>query len=228
MNEAGFSSDDERWPLMAVLTWIATRSLKLAERLAFGDPAEAGQFLFETRKMFGAPYQLTYSDSFHSLFEKIESRAIVGSGTKIKWTIAPRHEQLPIEKCFALAESSEAFEACAFRPQELLNANRGDGYKLTYQDFFFHDGDYVTPWGSGFGSPNPDGSRERWTWKGVTFSREDVVRVWGDWPCYSAWKQARASAWRSPRNISADWLKNLPPGQYVSLSDAVDLLVDRL
>ena len=91
MNDAGFSSDDKRWPLMAVLTWIATRSLKLAERLAFCNPAEAGQFLFETRKMFGAPYQLTYSNSFHSLIEKIESRAIVGSGTKIKWTVAPTH-----------------------------------------------------------------------------------------------------------------------------------------
>jgi hypothetical protein len=210
MNDVGFSSDDERWPLMAVLTWIATRSLKLTERLAFCDPAEAGQFLFETRMMFGTPYQLTYSDSFRSLTKKIESCAIVGSGTKIKWTVAPTHEQLPIEKCFALAESSEAFEACAFRPQELLNANRGDGYKLTLQDFFFHDGDCVTPQGSGFGSPNPDGSRERWTWKGVNFSREDVLRVWGDWPSFSAWKQARARAWRPPRNISAIGLRTCP------------------
>jgi hypothetical protein len=131
---------------------------------------------------------------------------------------------LPIEKCFSLAKLSDVFEACAFRPQELLNANRGDGYTLILEDFAFHDGDCFTPKGSGFGSPNPDGSRERWTWKGVTFSREDVHRVWEDWPCFSAWKLAKASAWRPPRNISADWLKNLPPGQYVSLSDAVDLL----
>jgi hypothetical protein len=103
LQEAGFSSDDERWPLMAVLTWIATRSLKLAEKSAFCDPAEAGQFLFETRRMFGAPCQISYSDSFHSLNEKIESRAIVGSGSKVKWTVAPADEQLPIEKCFPLA-----------------------------------------------------------------------------------------------------------------------------
>jgi hypothetical protein len=231
MNDAVFSSDDERWPLMAVLTWIATRSLKYAERLTFSDPVEAGQFLFESRKMFGAPYQLSYADSFHSLKEKIETRAIVGAGTKIKWTVAPTHEQLPIEKCFSLAKSSEVFEACAFRPRELLNANRQDGYTVYLQDFTFHDGDCFTPEGSGFGSPNPDGSRERWTWKGVSFAREDVLRVWGDWHCFSAWKQAKARAWRPPRNISADWLKNLPPGQYVSLSDAVDLLAfgpDRL
>jgi hypothetical protein len=135
MNDAGFSSDDERWPLMAVLTWIATRSLKLTERLAFCDPVEAGQFLFETRKMFGAPCKISYSDAFHSLNEKIGSRAIVGSGSKIKWTIAPTHEQLPIENCFSLAKLSDVFEACAFRPQALLNANRGDSYTLILHDF---------------------------------------------------------------------------------------------
>jgi hypothetical protein len=104
MNGAGFLSDDERWPLMAVLTWIATRSLKLAEKLAFWYPAEAGQFLFETRKMFGAPGQIDYSSSFHSLNEQIESGVIVGSASKIKWTVAPAHEPLPIEQCFALAK----------------------------------------------------------------------------------------------------------------------------
>jgi hypothetical protein len=57
MNDAGFSSDDKRWPLMAVLTWIATRSLKFTERLAFSDLAESDQFLFVSRRMFGTPYQ---------------------------------------------------------------------------------------------------------------------------------------------------------------------------
>jgi hypothetical protein len=167
LQKAGFSSDDERWPLMAVLTWVATRSLKLAEKLAFCDPAEAGQFLFETRKVFGAPCQISYSASFHLLNETIESRAIVGSGSKIKWTVAPADEQLQIEECFSLATVSDVFEACAFRPQELSNANRGAGYTLTLQDFTFHDRDCFTPKGSGFGCPNPDGSRDRWTWKAV-------------------------------------------------------------
>jgi hypothetical protein len=97
MNDTGFSSDDERWPLMAVLAWIATRSLRYAERLAFSGPVEAGQFLFESRTMFGAPYKLSYADSFRSLQEKVETRAIVGLGTKIKWTVAPAHAHLPIE-----------------------------------------------------------------------------------------------------------------------------------
>jgi hypothetical protein len=75
MNDTRFSSSDERWPLMAALTWIATRSLKFVEQLAFCDPAEAEPFLFEARKISGAPCQISYSDSFYSLDEKIESRA---------------------------------------------------------------------------------------------------------------------------------------------------------
>jgi hypothetical protein len=135
------------------------------------------------------------------------------------------HELLPIQECFALATVSDECEACAFRPRELSNMNRGAGYALTLQDFTFHDTDCFTPKGSGFGIPNPDGSRDRWTWKAVTFARQDVLRVWADWPAFSAWKLARTHAWQPPRGISADWLKNLAPGQYVSLSDAVDLLV---
>jgi hypothetical protein len=224
MNDAGFSSGDERWPLMAVLTWIATRSLKYTESYAFKNPVDADYFISMARDGSGAPFQIDYAASFYSLDEKIDTQAIAGLGKKIKWIVSPTHEQLPIEKCFSLAESSEIFDACVFRPQELLNANRGDGYTLKLQDFIFHNGDCFTPVGSGYGHPNPDGSRARWTWKGVTFAREDVLRVWRDWDCFAAWKQAKAHTWRPSKNLSADWLKNLPPGQYVSLSDVIALL----
>jgi hypothetical protein len=70
MNDTRFSSSDERWPLMAALTWIATRSLKFVEQLAFCDPAEAEPFLFEARKISGAPCQISYSDSFYSIETK--------------------------------------------------------------------------------------------------------------------------------------------------------------
>ncbi|MGA7385849.1 MAG: hypothetical protein WBW81_14500 [Methylocella sp.] len=172
MNDAGFSSDDERWPLTAVLTWIATRSLKYTESYAFKNPVDADYFISMAREGSGAPFQIDYAASFHSLDEKIETQAIAGLGTKINWIVSPAHEQLPIEKC----------------------------------------------------SPNTDGSRARWTWKGVTFAREDVLRVWRDWDCFAAWKQAKAHTWRPSKDLSADWLMNLPPGQYVSLSDVITLL----
>jgi hypothetical protein len=224
MNAAKFSSGDDRWPLMTVLTWIATRSLKLTEKLAFSHPAEAGRFLFETRRKFGASLQLSYSDSFHLLNEKIESRAIAGSGSKIKWTVEPVHEQLPADQCFPLGKISAVSEACAFHPQRLSNMNRGAGYRLDFADFTFHERDCLTPNGSGFGFPNPDGTCERWTWKAVSFAHDDVLRVFADWPVYSAWKLARGRGWEPPRGMSADWLRTLPAGRYVSLSDAVDLL----
>jgi hypothetical protein len=224
MNDARFSSDDERWPLMAVLTWIATRSLKYTESYAFKNPVDADYFISMAREGSGAPFQISYAASFHSLDEKIETQAIAGLGTKVKWIVSPTHEQLPTEKCFSLSESSEIFDACVFRPQELLNANFGDGYTLKLQDFIIHNEDCFTPKGSGYGFPNPDGSRARWTWKGVTFAREDVLRVWRDWDCFAAWKQAKAHTWRPSKNLSPDWLKNLPPGQYVSLSDVIALL----
>jgi hypothetical protein len=223
MVETVFSSDDEKWPLMAVLTWIATRSLKYTECYAFKNPVDADYFISLAREG-GAPFQIGYAASFHSLNEKIETQAIAGLGTKIKWIVSPAHEQLPIETCFSLAEPSEVFDACVFRPQGLLNANHGDGYTLTLQDFIFHNEDCFTPNGSGYGSPNPDGSRARWTWKGVTFAREDVLRVWRDWDCFAAWKQAKARTWRPTKDLSPDWLKYLPPGQYISLSDVIALL----
>jgi hypothetical protein len=224
MKDAKCSPGNERWPLMAVLTWIATRSLKVTEQLASLDPAEAGQILFDARRNCGAPLYLSYANAFSLLTEKIESHAIAGLGSKIKWTAEPTHEHLPVEQCFARSKRSHVFGSSIFDPNLLSNMNRGKGYRLNLSDFTFHDEDCLTPNGSGVGFPSPDGARERWTWKAVTFGRDDVLRLWADWPVHSAWKLARAQGWEPPRGISADWLKTLPAGQYVALSAVVDLL----
>jgi len=47
------------------------------------------------REGSGAPFQISYGDAFHSLNEKIETKAIAGVGTKINWIVSPAHEQLP-------------------------------------------------------------------------------------------------------------------------------------
>lgn len=219
-----FSTDDETWPLMAVLTWIATRSLKFTESYAVRHIVDARDLLAVAREGYGAPFNISYADAFHSLGDKIDAQKITGNGIKLKWNVAPEHEQLPTEKCFDLAQSSAAFEACNFRPQELRNANTGNLRTLTLNDFIFHAADCVTPKGSGYGSPNPDGSRTRWSWKGVTFARDDVLRLWRDWDCFTAWKHAKAQGWKPSQNLSPDLLNNLPPGQYVSISDVIALL----
>jgi hypothetical protein len=222
VNDAGPSSSDERWPLMAVLTWISTRSRRYAEQFAFADPARAEQLLFEAGQKEGAPFEVSYAAAFHSLLEKIRVGEITGLGAKIQWSVAAEHEQLPVEEGFALASSPIIFEACEFHPQKCLNIDRGPGYTPGVHDFVFHNGVCLTSKGSG--TPNPDGSRTRWTWKGVTFSRQEVMRLWEDFPFYAAWKKAKAQAWEPPQGISPEWLKNLSPGQHVLLSDAVQLL----
>src|SRR5271165_4700 len=95
---------------------------------------------------------------------------------------------------------------------------------LRLGDFVFHDVDCLTPKGSGYGPPNSDGSRTRWTWKGATFARDDVLSLWRDWDCFAAWKQAKAQIWKPPRGLSPEWLNNLPPGQYTQITDVVSLL----
>jgi hypothetical protein len=128
------------------------------------------------------------------------------------------------ERCFALAQSVERIESNDFQPQELRNARSGGEAELHLGDFVFHDVDCLTPKGSGYGSPNPDGSRTRWTWKGVTFARDDVLTLWRDWDCFAAWKQAKAQIWKPPPELSPDWLNHLSSGQYMPIADVVALL----
>jgi hypothetical protein len=230
-----FSTDDKTWPLMAVLTWIATRSLKFVESFVDRDFIDAQDLLTSARLGYGTPPNIGFAEAFRDLSNKIDAKEIRGRAIKLKWIVQPEHELLSPEQCFALAQSIERFESSDFRPQELRNAHlfrpqelrderSGGEAELHLGDFVFHDVDCLTPKGSGYGSPNPDGSRTRWTWKGVTFARNDVFRLWHDWDCFAAWKQAKAQIWKPPPDLSPDWLNNLPPGQYVSIADVVALL----
>jgi hypothetical protein len=218
-----FSTDDETWPLMAVLTWIATRSLKFLEAFAGKEVFDAQELLTWARQGSGTPAKVGYAEAFQDLSEKIDAKQLRGHATKLRWIVLREHEHLPPEKCFSL-ESVAQFESSDFRPQELWNASFDGDSPLRLGDFVFHDVDCLTPKGSGYGSPNPDGSRTRWTWKGVTFARDDVLRLWRDWDCFAAWKQAKAQIWKRPRDISPERLNKLPPGQYVSIADVVALL----
>jgi hypothetical protein len=219
-----FSTDDEEWHLMAVLTWIATRSLKYAESYAWRDPFDAQALLALAKEGSGIPTDVGcgYAEAFRILSEKIAANEIRGRATKLQWIVLPEHELLSPEQCFSLAQSVERFESSDFRPQELRNAHVRGEPALQLNDFVFHDTDCLTP--KGGGSPNPDGSRTRWTWKCVTFARDDVLRLWGDWHCFAAWKQAKAQIWKTPHDLSPEWLNNLRPGQYVSIADVASLL----
>ena len=219
-----FSSDDDTWPLGAVLTWIATRSLKFTEVYAAREIHDADALLTLARGGSGTPPGVNYGEAFQALCQKIDAGEICGRATKLRWVVPPEQEHFTPAKYFSLAQPPERFEGCDFRPQELQNIYRAGDPTLRLNDFVFHDRDCLTPKGSGYGSPNPDGSGIRWSWQGATFARDDVLRLWPDLPCVTAWKKARARDWAPPKNLSPDWLNNLSPGQYVSIAEVVDLL----
>jgi hypothetical protein len=153
-----FSTDDETWPLMAVLTWIATRSLKFVETHVGRDVFDAHAMLALARQCSGTPGNVGYPEAFQALCEKIDAQRIRGRATKLKWIVLPEHELLSSEKCFSLAESVQRFESNEFRPQDLRNANTAGSPALQLNNFVFHNVGCLTPKGSGYGSPNPDGA----------------------------------------------------------------------
>jgi hypothetical protein len=144
-----FSTADETWPLMAALTWVATRSLKFVEAFAGKQIFDAQQLLASARQGSGAPNAIGYAEAFQDLSEKIDAKGLRGKATKLKWIVPREHEHLSPVKCFSLARSVEYLESMDFRPQELRNARVDGDPALRLGDFVFHDGDCLTPNGSG-------------------------------------------------------------------------------
>jgi hypothetical protein len=219
-----FSTDDERWPLVAALTWIATRSLKFAEAYVARDISAADALLFAGRSSEGVPPGPIHGWAFELLSQKIQGGQIRGQATKLKWIIPREHEAIEPEKYFSVASAPKVIEGCDFRPQDLKNRNIVGDPPPRLADFVLHDGDSLTPKGSGYGSPNPDGSRVRWSWRGVTFARGDLLRLWPELPCFAAWKQAKAREWRLPQKLSPESLKSISHGKYLPLDEVVKLL----
>jgi hypothetical protein len=219
-----FSTDDDQWSLVPALTWIATRSLKFAEAYASREPSDADALLALARAHGGMPRGVNLGEAFDTLGQKIDADAIRGRATKLKWVVPQELEQIEPAQYFSLAPPPERFEVCDFRPQELRNRMVAPARPLALQDFAFHDGDCLTPNGSGYGSPNPNGSRVRWSWQGMTFPRDDLLRLWPDFPCVGAWKLAKSQPWHPPKNLSPEWLNNLSAGQYLSVAAVVNML----
>src|SRR5208337_3546679 len=130
-----FSADDETWPLMAVLTWIATRSYKFVESFVRRDVFDAQQLLASARQGSGTPNAIGYAEAFQDLSEKIDAKQLRGHATKLRWIVLREDEHSSPEKCFSLAQSVEPFESGDFRPQELRNANVAGDPALRVDDF---------------------------------------------------------------------------------------------
>jgi hypothetical protein len=224
MQHSLFSTEDDHWPLVAALTWIATRSLKFTEAFVSREIADADQLLWLARMEGDLLHGLTYRDAFGEICRKIDEGKIRGKADKLKWVIPPENETLEPAQYFSLAPAPEVVEACDFRPQDLKNRMIAGGAPLHFGDFVFHDGDCLTPKGSGYGSPNPDGSRVRWSWRGATFARDDLLALWPEWHLFADWKRAKGLPWRPPQDFSLDWLNRYSSQQYVPLAEVVAFL----
>ena len=92
-----FSTDDKTWPLMAVLTWIATRSLKFVESFVGRDFLDAQDLLTSARLGYGTPPNIGFAEAFRDLSNKIDAKEIRGRAIKLKWIVQPEHELLSPE-----------------------------------------------------------------------------------------------------------------------------------
>lgn len=223
-----FSSSDSEWPLMATLTWISTRSLKMTEAFALRDVADVASLIATSRQACGTPLNLDLGSSFNELCKRIASAEIGGVATIAEWRVPAEHEGCSPEDIEAMATLVGRSPRQAFRPDGLRNANYPDRYEMGPHDFVLLRESRVVPKGSGAGSPNEDGSRTRWSWENVAFQREDVMRTWPESGFFSAWKKAKAKAktttWVAPSDLSPTIVDRLSSGNHVGLGDAVDLL----
>jgi hypothetical protein len=147
-----FSTDDDQWPLVAALTWIATRSLKFTEAFASREIDDADALLALAREGGDMPPGVTLGKAFDALCREIDANKIPGLARTAKSVVRREQEQ------------------------------------------------------------------------DARIPRNDILRLWPDWPCVTAWKKAKTQAWRPPTNLSPDWLNNFSRGQYVSAAEVVDLL----
>jgi hypothetical protein len=88
-----FSADDDQWPLVAALTWIATRSLKFIEAYAGRGIDDADALLALAREGSGMPPGVTLGEAFDALCGKIDVNQIQGLARTTKWVVRREREQ---------------------------------------------------------------------------------------------------------------------------------------
>lgn len=203
-----FSTDDERWPYIAVLVWIATRNFRATISEAARDFKWADSNIASYRVHY--PWPGDQRDSLAStkvkLSRALEAGELTGRATRLarEWFIDGR------EKKGILSQKLTA--DCAFPPVEerglllgLLDAPHPDSEALLYQ-------------------PLGEGRSHSVDWRGLTFAREDILRLWPEHPQAVAHRLARARPWSPPDDVSESSLVALPVGKRAPLDSVVELL----
>jgi len=219
-----FSASDERWPLLAVLVWIATRSLKMTAAFAEREAEDVFGLIATSRQACGTPLNMDFGSSFHTLLKLIKSGRLIGGATRIQWRVSVEQENWQPEEIIAKSAHHETSAGQLFEPVKYPNSHYPDGYEMGPHDFLILPSGRVIAKGSGADSPDPDGSRRRWSWEDVTFDRDDVLGAWPELQFFVAWKAAKSRTWKPPENLSSKAVAHLSTGTYADLGEVVDLL----
>ena len=208
-----FSTDDERWPYMAVVVWIVTRSFERTRWDARGSFSHFDGDLSSRRNGVAGflPNGLSPQQARIELANNLERGELSGIGSRI----------LP---------ASSLVEPSFLNQQTLTDGNEEPSlyfppsddprllFKLKdidYGPIGYRRGLYETPF------PNSTCKIE---WRKLTFPRADVLRLWPEHPQILAYRLAKATPWTRPAGVDTAALALLPEGKRVPLSPVVNLL----
>lgn len=203
-----FSTDESRWPYMAVLVWIATRCFRRTNEEGLRSLAWVDRNLAIHRSYVTAsPPGDSVSNAKLELSDKLAQGALRGVATKLT-----RHRRRVSSYGDFKLQSERVETACAFPPSDdpallrgLLDAQDVNADAILYEPL------------SGDEPHTVD-------WRELTFAREDVLRLWPEYPQVVAHRLAKAARWTAPKGLDAASLATLPEGKRIPLAPAVNLL----
>jgi hypothetical protein len=197
-----FSTDDERWPYMAVLVWIATRSFQITEKQALRTFLWVDGILALKKADVGYwPLIDSATNAKLKLSDALTAGDLSGRATNFTY----EGKSSPSFELF----SKDTEADCEFPPAE----DRGLLRKL--EDCGYAPGLLEKP---------IKGQARAVEWRDLTFARADVLRLWPEHPQAIAYRLANATRWTPPDVFDKASLDMLPDGERVAFSPVVNLL----
>lgn len=189
-----FSVDDERWPYIAALAWIVSRSTTYTAHMAQFSLVRADDWRACHNAHFGTGLmRASLANVKRELSNALALRKLTGEATRLL-RIYKRQNRF---NCSLAAETVEA--GCAFPPvddpkllEQLRDANNASDDALLYQP--------VT------------GEAKEFTvtdWRDLTFARGDIRQLWPEHSRAVAYRAAREHPWSGPPQVDQAAIVNL-------------------
>ena len=198
--------EDDRWPLIAALSWIATRSFERARINGIKGVAHLNDYLSGIRSAFRMPPGPSAQEAKAELWAKLEAGEISGRATRALLTFETI-ERLGASTIHRVVDE-KCDRDCAFPPPGDLGLP-GRLIEL--------------PGGNYRETPGPNPAQEI-DWRDITFSRTEVLRLWPEHPQTIGHRLAKKTPWSPPQGLNKASLALLPEGKRVALEAIVNLL----